>query len=82
MPLNPKELREKNVKELLDQLKELQLQLLKLRAEARLGTLKNTAAIRNTRKDIARILTVLAEKKKGKTEQATSQSSSKQGAKQ
>ncbi|MDT7872254.1 50S ribosomal protein L29 [Sulfolobus sp. SCGC AB-777_G06] len=82
MPLNPKELREKNVKELLDQLKELQSQMLKLRAEARLGTLKNTAAIRNTRKDIARILIVLAEKKQGKTEQATSQSSSKQEAKQ
>jgi len=82
MPLNPKELREKSVKELLDQLKELQSQLLKLRAEARLGTLKNTAAIRNTRKDIARILTVLAEKKKEKTKQTASKSSSKQEAKQ
>lgn len=43
---------------------ELRLELMKLRVQARMGTLKNTASIRNTRKDIARILTVLSEKKR------------------
>ncbi|WP_221290663.1 50S ribosomal protein L29 [Stygiolobus caldivivus] len=65
MVLNPKELKDKDTKELLEQLKELQSQLLRLKAESRLGTLKNTASIRNTRKDIARIMTILAEKKRG-----------------
>lgn len=47
-------------KELLTKLKETQEELLKRRIEARMGTLKNTASIRNTRKDIARILTALS----------------------
>ena len=65
MPLDPDELRQKDIKELKDMLKDLQFQLLKLRAEARMGTLKNTASIRNTRKDIARILTIITEKQRG-----------------
>ncbi|BFH73481.1 50S ribosomal protein L29 [Sulfurisphaera javensis] len=47
-------------KELLNKLKELQQELLKRRVEARMGTLKNTASIRNLRKDIARVLTALS----------------------
>lgn len=50
--------------ELLKKVDELRLELMKLRVQARMGTLKNTASIRNTRKDIARILTVLSEKKR------------------
>ena len=46
-------------KELVKKMRELQQELLKRRIEARMGTLKNTASIRNVRKDIARILTIL-----------------------
>ena len=46
-------------KELVKKMRDLQQELLKRRIEARMGTLKNTASIRNTRKDIARILTIL-----------------------
>jgi len=46
-------------KELVKKMRDLQQELLKRRVEARMGTLKNTASIRNTRKDIARILTIL-----------------------
>jgi len=46
-------------KELVKKMRDLQQELLKRGVEARMGTLKNTASIRNTRKDIARILTIL-----------------------
>ncbi|MBP1357442.1 MAG: 50S ribosomal protein L29 [Sulfolobus sp.] len=46
-------------KELSNKLNELQQELLKRKIEARMGTLKNTASIKNIRKDIARILTVM-----------------------
>jgi large subunit ribosomal protein L29 len=62
VPLNPKDLRNMDIKELKEKLNQLQMDLLRYRVEARMGTLKNTAVIRNTRKDIARILTVLKEK--------------------
>lgn len=64
MPLKAKELRNMELKELYDKLNELTSDLLKYRAESRMGTLKNTSAIRNTRKDIARILTIINEKKR------------------
>jgi len=47
-------------KELISKLNEMQQELLKRRIEARMGTLKNTASIKNTRKDIARMLTALS----------------------
>jgi large subunit ribosomal protein L29 len=43
-------------------LNELRIELLKLRTQARVGTLTNTARIRIVRKNIARILTVINEK--------------------
>ncbi|MEM0363774.1 MAG: 50S ribosomal protein L29 [Sulfolobaceae archaeon] len=63
MTLDVKELRKMKKEELLKKLDELRLELIKLRVQARMGTLKNTASIRNTRKDIARILTILNEAK-------------------
>lgn len=42
-------------------LNELRLELLKLRMQSRVGTLSNTARIRNIKKDIARILTIMRE---------------------
>lgn len=64
MPLKAKDLRNIDIKDLQTKLDELRSELLKRKAESRMGTLKNTSAIRNLRKDIARILTVLNEKKK------------------
>ena len=61
MPLDPDDLRKMRKDELLKKLEELRLELIKLRVQARMGTLKNTASIKNTRKDIARILTILNE---------------------
>ncbi|MEM0131371.1 MAG: 50S ribosomal protein L29 [Saccharolobus sp.] len=63
MTLDVKELRKMQKDELLKKLDELRLELIKLRVQSRMGTLKNTASIKNTRKDIARILTVLNEVK-------------------
>nr|8HKU_L29P Chain L29P, 50S ribosomal protein L29 [Sulfolobus acidocaldarius DSM 639]8HKV_L29P Chain L29P, 50S ribosomal protein L29 [Sulfolobus acidocaldarius DSM 639]8HKY_L29P Chain L29P, 50S ribosomal protein L29 [Sulfolobus acidocaldarius DSM 639]8HKZ_L29P Chain L29P, 50S ribosomal protein L29 [Sulfolobus acidocaldarius DSM 639]8HL1_L29P Chain L29P, 50S ribosomal protein L29 [Sulfolobus acidocaldarius DSM 639]8HL2_L29P Chain L29P, 50S ribosomal protein L29 [Sulfolobus acidocaldarius DSM 639]8HL3_L len=63
-PLEVDELRKMDLKQLKERLNELEMQLLKLRVESRMGTLKNTASIKNTRKDIARILTVIGEKSK------------------
>ncbi|EZQ03856.1 MULTISPECIES: 50S ribosomal protein L29 [Acidianus] len=62
MPLNNKELSQMSLDQLNEKLRELQLDLLKYRADSRLGTLKNTSIIKNTRKDIARIMTTIAQK--------------------
>ncbi len=47
--------------ERLKKLQELRMELIKLRLQARTGTLTNTARIRNIRRDIARILTIMRE---------------------
>ncbi|MEM4147041.1 MAG: 50S ribosomal protein L29, partial [Metallosphaera sp.] len=54
------ELRNLSEEDLRKRLEELKSDLLKRKAEARLGTLKNTSSIRNIRKDIARINTILS----------------------
>ncbi|MEM4082434.1 MAG: 50S ribosomal protein L29 [Saccharolobus sp.] len=63
MTLDVKELRKMQKDELLKKLDELRLELIKLRVQSRMGTLKNTSSIKNTRKDIARVLTILNEVK-------------------
>ncbi|MEM0188491.1 MAG: 50S ribosomal protein L29 [Saccharolobus sp.] len=63
MTLDVKELRKMQKDELLKKLDELRLELIKLRVQSRMGTLKNTSGIKNTRKDIARVLTILNEVK-------------------
>jgi large subunit ribosomal protein L29 len=45
-------------------LEELRLELVKLRLQAKMGLLKDTARIRNIRKDIARILTIINQERK------------------
>jgi len=59
---------------------ELRMELAKLRMQSRVGTLTNTSRIRNVRRDIARILTVMREEAKaGKTmvaEEATGKEAS------
>ncbi|MQL54847.1 50S ribosomal protein L29 [Acidianus ambivalens] len=71
MPLDPEELRKMDIKDLYKKLEEYNAELLKYRAESRMGTLKNTSAIRNVRKDIARILTIISEKKRSKKNEKT-----------
>jgi|BEDMetMinimDraft_2_1075160.scaffolds.fasta_scaffold00014_35 large subunit ribosomal protein L29 len=59
MVLYPEELRKMSLEELKKKLKELRAELLKQRIQVKMGTQKNVKIIRNTRKDIARILTEL-----------------------
>ena len=60
--MKAKDLREKKTEELLKLLTDLKEKLFKLRTDLSLQRLKNTAEIRKTKKDIARVLTVLREK--------------------
>ncbi|ADV65469.1 LSU ribosomal protein L29P [Desulfurococcus mucosus DSM 2162] len=55
------EIRKMTPEERLRKLNELRLELVKLRLQSRTGTLTNTARIRNVKRDIARILTVMKE---------------------
>ena len=59
-----KELRQKSEKELQKLLQELRERLRKLRFDLVSGKVKNVKEIQQTRKDIARILTILNERKK------------------
>ena len=56
------ELREETVEELRDKEKELAEKLFALRLQQVTGQLESPAKIRTVRKDLARVLTVLAEK--------------------
>lgn len=58
MSLSAKELRSKTREERDKLLVELRTELIKLRIQAQVGTLKDTARIRIIRKSIARILTI------------------------
>ncbi|MEM2195539.1 MAG: 50S ribosomal protein L29 [Sulfolobales archaeon] len=64
MSLSAKEIREMSPEDRVKLLGELRMELLKLRTQARVGTLTTTARIRIVRKNIARILTVLNEERK------------------
>jgi ribosomal protein L29 len=59
------ELEQLELEELKKRLEDLQLQQVKLRAQAKMGSLKETSSIRNVRKDIARLKMVM-ERKGGK----------------
>ncbi|MEM2006555.1 MAG: 50S ribosomal protein L29 [Sulfolobales archaeon] len=63
MSLSAREIREMSAEDRVKLLSELRMELLKLRTQARVGTLTNTARIRIVRKNIARILTVLNEER-------------------
>ncbi len=56
------ELRKLKVEELKKKADELKMELLKLRFQQRISGLENPMAIRNLRRDIARVLTVIREK--------------------
>ncbi len=58
MSLKPSEIRKMSKKERMEKLNELQNELVKLRMQARLGTIDNPGKIRTIKKSIARILTI------------------------
>lgn len=59
-----KEIRGLSGEELQQKLNELRSELIRLRTQVVTGTIKDTMAIRNIKKNIARILTVLNEKRR------------------
>jgi large subunit ribosomal protein L29 len=61
MSLKPSEIRKMSREEKLKKLQELRAELIKLRTQAFLGTLTNVGRIKVTRKNIARLLTLLRE---------------------
>jgi large subunit ribosomal protein L29 len=67
--LDPKELRKLSIADLEKKVKDLKLLLMKLRMKQQIeGALENPMAIRTTKRNIARILTIIREKQlKGET---------------
>ncbi len=59
------ELRDKTVKELNEQLLSLKEEQFNLKMQKSMGQLENTSRIREVRKDIARVKTLITEKNKG-----------------
>ncbi len=64
--MKARELRELANDELLRREEELKDQLFKLRAQHAIGQLENTMKLRNIRRDLARIKTILKERQLGK----------------
>ncbi|MCS7099503.1 MAG: 50S ribosomal protein L29 [Sulfolobales archaeon] len=64
MSLSADEIRRMSREERARLLNELRTELIKLRTQARVGTLTNTARIRIVRKNVARILTVINEERR------------------
>jgi large subunit ribosomal protein L29 len=64
--MKARELRELSDDELLRRQEELKDQLFKVRAQQAIGQLENTMKLRNLRRDIARIKTILRERQLGK----------------
>ncbi len=60
--MKARELREKSIEELRSTERDLKEQLFKLRFQAATGQVENPVKIRLVRKDIARLMTVLAER--------------------
>ncbi|MDT7888079.1 MAG: 50S ribosomal protein L29 [Desulfurococcales archaeon] len=65
MSLDPDEIRSMSREEKLRTLQDLMAELAKLRAQASMGTLDKPHKMRITRKNIARILTILREEELG-----------------
>lgn len=63
--MDPKELRELSVSELRDKHKQYKEELFNLRFQNAIGQLNNTGRIKEVKKTIARVLTVITEKEMG-----------------
>jgi large subunit ribosomal protein L29 len=62
-PLKPEQLRKMTTRELEEELDKLRTELYRLRVQQAVRQIKDTAAVRITRRNIARIQTVLNEKR-------------------
>ncbi|MCU0285952.1 MAG: 50S ribosomal protein L29 [Acidobacteria bacterium] len=62
--MKPKDIRSMMIDEIESKLTELQDKLFKQKIQKKLGQAENPYKIRDTRKDIARLITILAEKRK------------------
>lgn len=60
------QIRSMNDEDLIKKLNELRAELVRVRTQVVTGSVKDTMAVRNIRKNIARILTVMSERKRGK----------------
>jgi large subunit ribosomal protein L29 len=60
--MNASELRDKTPDQLRDQLVELKKEAFNLRFQAATGQIENTARVRQVRRDVARVKTILNEK--------------------
>lgn len=71
--LKAKDLRESSVDELRTRVRSLEEELFKFKMKKTTNQLENTMLVRNTKRDIARILTIIGEKERtgGATEQAS-----------
>jgi len=58
-----KELRAKTVEELIKELRDLRAEVLTMKIEMKTGKIENTNALYRKKKDIARVLTYLSEKR-------------------
>ena len=67
--MKPTELRELNDEELMQREEELKDQLFKLKFQHALGQLEDAMKLKNLKRDRARILTILKERKEGKQEE-------------
>jgi large subunit ribosomal protein L29 len=63
--VKPEQLREMSVEDLRGKERELREQLFRLRLQKSIGQLESATKIRATRRDIARVLTVMRHKGKG-----------------
>ncbi len=61
--MKPSEIRSMSREEKLKKLEELRSELVKLKLQAKMGLLKDTARVRNVKRAIARILTIMREEK-------------------
>ena len=68
--MDPKELRDLSVSELKDKHKQYKEELFNLRFQNAIGQLSNSGRIKDVKKTIARILTVITEKEMGKEHSA------------
>ena len=71
--MKAKEIRSLTVSEMENKLAELQDKLFKQRIQKSLGQAENPHKMKDTRKDIARLLTILAEKRSNNGEQERSE---------
>ena len=61
--MKPEDIRQKTPDELSDELKSLRKEQFNLRFQAASGQLENTARVREVRRDIARIKTIMTERR-------------------